>query len=128
MPTKLKLDHDEMVVLAAIADQKLALDEILQDVSGLLHVIELSKIQVELFLLRMTEAKVLVKSREFAGSLFPVVLYAIAPDILAMNNPPYSYESWRALSEGDRLKYEAILDRVPDVEPELYDRILSGGF
>lgn len=99
MHTGIKLSHDEMVVLAAISDQKLTLSEIFQDTSSLFPVVEDSKIYLESLLLRMVEVGTIVKSREFAGSLFLTTLYAIAPEILSLNHPPYSYEGWRALND-----------------------------
>lgn len=83
------------MILSAIADQELTANEIFQDVPNLVENLDALKTT----LTRMVEEKILVKSRKFAEPIFPVTLYMIAPDILALNNPPYSYESWRDLSE-----------------------------
>jgi hypothetical protein len=45
---------------------------------------------------------------------------AIAEKLSALMTENYLKERAR---KGDRLKYEAILAKVPDVEPEPYDRI-----
>lgn len=78
----IKLSHDEMVVLEAIADQDVWTDNICLD--GLDAPLQ------SLVDRRM----VLVKHHPMIGSFC-----AIAPEILSLNHPPYSYESWRALSE-----------------------------
>ena len=87
MLTKLKLTHDEMVVLVAIADQELTVGEIGEELSRSVGFVR------KTLLSPMVESGLLTRKPGFQ------TLYAIAPDILALNNPPYSYESWRELSE-----------------------------
>jgi hypothetical protein len=50
------------------------------------------------------------------------VAVAIAEKIAALTTEHYLQE--RA-SRGDRVSYEAVLAKVPDVEPELQDRLPS---
>ena len=99
METKLSLSHDEMVVLAAIADQELVLQELIGELRRLGFY---KSAQSLLPCIREMEEAGLVKSWLGISPFplyFPCAYYKIEPDILALNNPPYSYESWRNLSE-----------------------------
>lgn len=90
MNIKLKLSHDAMAVLTAIADQELISEEVLAEISPPQQWEE----PIFILLNEMVKTGLLVsRYKPFA------YFYAIAPEILALNNPPYSYESWRALSE-----------------------------
>lgn len=55
-------------------------------------------------------------------SMDQFVAVAIAEKIAALTTERYLQE--RA-SRGDRASYEAVLAKVPDVEPELHDRLPS---
>ena len=61
---------------------------------------------------------------ELAGrdgiSIDQFISTAIAEKLSALMTESYLQERAK---RGSRLKYEAILAKVPDVEPELYDRI-----
>ena len=112
MNTRLKLSHEEIVVLTAIADQALTSAEIAEIIK-----IMGTRASVD----RFSEAPsfVLVDINSFLKEPLFVLLnemvsqgilnktwvppfwyyYAIAPDVLALNSPPYSYESWRRLGD-----------------------------
>ena len=91
MHTKLKLSHDEIVVLTAIADQELMHSEIEDE----LFRFEWCDDEVDLkrVLAEMVQKQLLTTDWKW------VLYYAIAPEILLLNRPPYLYESWRSLSE-----------------------------
>lgn len=90
MYTKLKLSHDEMVVLAAIADQQLLINEVLIGIWGTGLKVNNWVVVVE----SLISKALVMRTWHVSGCL-----YAIAPEILSLNHPPYSYESWRDLSE-----------------------------
>ena len=87
MNTRLKLSHEEIVVLTAIADQELNSREIGESLPE------------KVGFIRKTLLEPMVKSGLLIAREGFFRFYAIAPDILALNTPPYSYESWRRLSE-----------------------------
>ena len=91
MHTKLKLSHDEIVVLTAIADQELMHSEIEDE----LFRFEWCDDEVDLkrVLAEMVQKQLLTTDWKW------VLYYAIAPEVLSLNSPPYRYESWRDLSE-----------------------------
>ena len=96
MSTKLKFSHDEdRHILSAIADQNLNMRELLEEMEKIDGIHD-SRYMLSLnaHLSRLVELGTLVKTRSFFAQY-----YAIAPNILALNKPPYSHESWRALSE-----------------------------
>jgi hypothetical protein len=95
MHTKLTLWTDEAMILSAIADQELTANELYQDVPNLVEDLDALKIVLS----RMVKGGIVVKSWKFEGSIIPVTLYAIAPELLSLNCSPYSYASWRDLSE-----------------------------
>jgi hypothetical protein len=90
MHTKLRLSHDEMVVLAAIADQELTRTEIEIEMEKLGFYDEATR---RFDLKGMISKGLLIRG----GGFF--FRHAIAPDILALNSPPYSFASWGDLSE-----------------------------
>lgn len=89
MQTKLKLSHDEMVVLAAIADQELRRGQLEDE----LYAQGMSDFTSGLN--SLLDRKFVTRRTEWGFTYY----YAIAPEILSLNHPPYSYESWRDLSE-----------------------------
>ena len=91
MHTKLKLSHDEIVVLTAIADQELMHSEIEDE----LFRFEWCDDEVDLkrVLAEMVQKQLLTTDWKW------VLYYAIASEVLLLNRPPYLYESWRSLSE-----------------------------
>ena len=103
--TKLKLSHDEMVVLAAIADQELTGTEIYKEAKKADSRVTKDSLFGQL---RLMEAKGLIylngiegSSKTLSSDLYSpsIPTLSIAPEVLSLNSPPYSYESWRDLSE-----------------------------
>ena len=78
-------------MLAAISDQELMYSEIEEELFRL-------ELHEEESYMRVVEG--LVKKQILCSKWKWVLYYTIAPDILSTNQPPYSYESWKALSEG----------------------------
>jgi len=103
MHTKLKLSHDEMVVLAAIADQELMFSEIKEEIGeSCQEVFGGSNLNGMVLLQGLIDKGHVLRTSPFRSSLFrpyPHYYYKIAPETLSLNHPPYSYESWRNLSE-----------------------------
>jgi hypothetical protein len=92
MTTKLKLSQEELVVLTAIADQELTRSEIEDTMEKLGFHDEAPR--------RFNLKGMIFKGLIVRGEGF-FFRHAIAPEILALNKPPYSYESWKALSESN---------------------------
>ena len=92
MTTKLKLSQEELVVLTAIADQELTRSEIEDTMEKLGFHDEAPR--------RFNLKGMIFKGLIVRGYVF-FFRHAIEPEILALNKPPYSYESWKALSESN---------------------------
>jgi hypothetical protein len=103
MDTKLRLTHDEIVILTAIADQELTFKEIKQELgSSFQEVFKGDRLELVAKLQSMIDDVYIERSSPYRESIFqpiPDYLFKIAPEILALNHPPYSYENWRALSD-----------------------------
>lgn len=90
MTAKLKLSQEELVVLTAIADRELTRTEIEVEMEKLGFYDEAAR--------RFNLKGMIFKGLIVRGEGF-FFRHAIAPEVLALNKPPYSYESWKALSE-----------------------------
>lgn len=112
MPTKLKLSHEEMLVLAAIADQELTSAEVAETIKNMetrasidrfseapffvwIDINSFLKESLLVLLDKMVMQEILVRSWT---PLFRYH-YAIASNILELSIPPYDQESWRRFSE-----------------------------